>query len=290
MRKRATFRRRARVCTSLWGCILALLLIITGIQVAPVPTAASQPAPTKPPTLTELIALLDQDILKSTHEDTQLAQEARRLRAEQLIITSQEEQIRAAQDRLSPQIKNAQDELAKVLERLKQLDGAIDAWNNRCAEDIVGKLPKQAYDKCMAERAILEADVKQSTASRDRWQAQVDSLQAQFDKYQAQFRDLVTQWDARDRRLKDIAKRRAAIANYIQRLRQVRAKMVAAKCPQAKTGTPEELKLKCGNVQFDAADPNLPTLEEICPTCVMPPGGDVPVRPATALGPRGSRQ
>ncbi len=283
-------RRRAPARASLWGCVLLCFVVVTGVQAAPAPTAPPRPVPeSKPPTLTELIALLDADIQKSMQEDVQLAQEARRLRAEQLIITSQEEQLKAAQDRLRPQIKDAQSELAKVLEKLRQLQVGIDAWNNRCAEDVVGPLPTQAYDKCMAERAILENHANQYTATRDRWQREVDRLQAQFDKYEVQFRGLVGQWDARDRRLKDIAKRRAAIVTYIQRLKQVRAKMVAAKCPAAKTGTEEELKLKCGNVQFDAADPNMPSLEEICPTCVMPPGGYVPVRQA-ALGLRGGRQ
>ncbi len=281
-------RLRNRICASSFGRILALFLIAAVVQAAP--ALAATP---KPPTLTELVALLDADIQKSMQEDVALAQEARKLRAEQLIITSREEQLKAAQDRLFPQIKNARDELAKVLERIRQVQTGIDAWNNRCAEDVVGKLPKAAYDKCMAERAILEDHANAYTAMRDRWQREVDRLQAQLDKYQAEFKDLVAQWDARDRRLKDIAKRRAAIADYIHRLKQIRGKMVAAKCPAAKTGTAEELKLKCGNVQFDAADPNMPTLEEICPTCVMPPaspGGRVPVRPAAAPGPRGSRQ
>ncbi len=254
---------------------------------------ATGPAPNqKPPTIAELIARLDDNVAAALKEDQQLSrlqetipQQMKALRADQLVIVSKEEQLKAAQERLAARIKAADDELAKVHERIRNHDIGVEAWNNRCAEDRVGKLSQQAYEKCQQEKAILMANAADIATVRDRWQAEKDTLQAQFDKNEAMFKSLTAEWFTRDAKLRDLAKRlqaaaqrRAAIADNIKRLKQLRAKMVAAKCPAAKTGTAEELKLKCGNVQFDRADPNLPALEEICPKCVMPPDNGLRTR------------
>jgi chromosome segregation ATPase len=129
---------------------------------------------------------------------------------------------------------------------------AVERYNANCA----GKtLPRPAFERCNGEKTQLDA-----------WKNRVDASKAKLD---SQLRQLDQKRDnilARSRVLEgELSAIRARYAESEKKLAQARERMAAltarlqAMCRSVPTSANlEEIKLKCGNVDFDGANPNLP--------------------------------
>jgi chromosome segregation ATPase len=129
---------------------------------------------------------------------------------------------------------------------------AVDRYNANCA----GKtLPRPAFERCNGEKGQLAA-----------WKGRVDASKAQLDGQKRQLDQKRDSILARARVLEgELGTIRTRYGESEKKFAQARQRISAltarlqSMCRSIPTSTNlEEIKLKCGNVQFDGANPNLP--------------------------------
>jgi DNA repair exonuclease SbcCD ATPase subunit len=129
---------------------------------------------------------------------------------------------------------------------------AVERYNANCA----GKtLPRPAFERCNGEKAQLDA-----------WKARVDASKANLDGQQRQLNqrrdNILARAKVLEGELNTIRNRYLESEKKLAQARQRIAALTArlqGMCRSMPTSTSlEEIKLKCGNVDFDGANPNLP--------------------------------
>ena len=157
--------------------------------------------------------------------------------------------------------------------RWASLNARITTYNASCP---AGTVPKEVYERCHPEWQALQGPTQARNAERTALEAEQKSLSERAKTWNQMQAGLRARWkDLSDATLANAAKQKAVNAR-LNELDQKAAALGAAKlrlvaqirelseeCQRLLSGrgtTLEALKLKCGNVQFDNADPNLPPL------------------------------
>jgi chromosome segregation ATPase len=157
--------------------------------------------------------------------------------------------------------------------RWAPLNERIKAYNSNCPS---GTVPKEVYQRCRPEWEAIQGPQRTRNAEREGLDREQTALNERAKTWNQMNNGLKARWkDLSDATLANATKQKAANARLDElrtrqaALRIARSQLVAQltqlneECKRLlQSGSAEELKLKCGNVQFDRADPSLPPLGE----------------------------
>ncbi len=162
---------------------------------------------------------------------------------------------------------------ARLEEQGAPIRGQIQAWNNRCAAEIVGPLEEGPYNQCTADQAAIE---QQESAFKARMAAEGERYDREvlgpivevMERQQAGLGEINARIKARFDQWSQLDDRRKALVARLEGLKQ----QMGAECARA---TPEALKY-CAAVGWDGQAQGLPPVEDLsekaAELCAREPG------------------
>jgi hypothetical protein len=196
--------------------------------------------------------------LDRIEQDKQVkAEEQKALDAEKKRLTDTDELLKASEKRLKEEINQWQPEANRYKAERDRRKAETDRHNSWKPDP----RNRAAVDSYNAEAARLNAWRDRLEGQRVKIQERLKTLIAKRDGLKQARENLnkaVLNWTAKQKRLNnDLEVLRAKTENLRQRFLGTCQQLL--RDPNTKD---EALKLGCGNVQFDAANPNLPVLED----------------------------
>lgn len=158
-------------------------------------------------------------------------------------------------DALKPKVEAWNAANARLKDEAAQYERAVSAHNARCA----GSFTDEAYVRaCNNRKADLDAWKAALNGRISSNNNAADALRKEQSAGSTGYMQIKESYNRNNEALRNAERKIAVISAKLQSLRKGTGQQACLGLPS--TATDEEVKLKCGNVQFDGANPNLPPL------------------------------